>query len=240
MLYCCALKIIFIDCWLLLGFFFVVVFCSLSLVCFKWLTVHRANMTHLRLGMWEEIVDDGGVITHTTATTTTTTKLIPPPPLVGRFPSVRTLHIGPKFIQGWELAEYNSPGQLALERVAMPKEVHQMVMDLLAVQPFERLEEVHVDCFYVDDVAPPLLDVLSTRFSESLRVLTLNEHSVNRRQMPSLKLVESLAKFPSLRALHISWDKYCEHSFEYGTPEFLRELGIKVLDLCERIPCLEG
>jgi hypothetical protein len=158
---------------------------------------------------------------------------------VGWFPSVRTLHIGPKFIQGWELAEYNSPGQLALERVAMPKEVHQMVMDLLAVQPFERLEEVHVDCFYVDDVAPPLLDVLSTRFSESLRVLTLNEHSVHRRQMPSMKLVESLAKFPSLRALHISWDKYCEHSFEYGTPEFLIELGIKVLDLCERIPCLE-
>jgi hypothetical protein len=186
--------------------------------------------------MWEEIV--GGVITHT-APTTATTKLIPPPPLVGWFPSVRTLHIGPKFIQGWELAEYKSPGRLALERVAMPKEVHQMVMNLLAVQPFERLEEVHVDCFYVDDVAPPLLDVLSTRFSESLRVLTLNEHSVHRRQMPSMKLVESLVKFPSLRALHISWDKYCEHSFEYGTPEFLIELGIKVLDLCECIPCLE-
>jgi hypothetical protein len=242
MLYCCALKIIFIDfvgcCW---GFF-CCCFRSLSLVCFKWLTVHRANMTHLRLGMWEEIVDDGGVITHTTpttATTTTTTKLIPPPPLVGWFPSVRTLHIGPKFIEGWELAEYKSPGRLALERVAMPKEVHQMVMDLLAVQPFERLEEVHFDCFYVDDVAPPILDVLSTRFSESLRVLTLNEHSVHRRQMPSMKLVESLAKFPSLRALHISWDKYCEHSFEYGTPQFLRELGIKVLDLCERIPCPE-
>jgi hypothetical protein len=83
----------------------------------------------------------------------------------------------------------------------MPNEVHQMVM-LLAVQPFERLEEVRFDCFYVDDVAPPLLDVLSTRFSESLRVLTLNEHSCLRRQMPSVKLVESLANYIWCCLLH--------------------------------------
>jgi hypothetical protein len=121
----------------------------------------------------------------------------------------------------------------------MPNEVHQMVMDLLAVQPFERLEEVHFDCFYVDDVAPPLLDVLSTRFSESLKVLTLNEHSCLRRQMPSVKLVESLAKFPSLRVLHILWDKNCDHSPYFEIPGFMRELGIKVLGLSERIPCLE-
>jgi hypothetical protein len=186
--------------------------------------------------MWEEIVAADG-----NDGITITTKRIPPPPLVSWFPSVRTLHIGPKFIQGWESAEYKLPARSSapFERVAMPNEVHQIVMDLLAVQPFERLEEVHFDCFYVDDVAPPLLDVLSTRFSESLKVLTLNEHSCLRRQMPSVKLVESLAKFPSLRVLHILWDKNCDHSPHFEIPGFMRELGIKVLGLSGRIPCLE-
>jgi hypothetical protein len=117
---------------------------SLSHVCFKWLTVHRANMTHLRLGMWEEIVDADG-----NDGITKTTKRIPPP-LVSWFPSVRTLHIGPKFIQGWDSAEYKlADRSSAFERVAMPKKVHQMVMNLLAVQPFERLEEVHFDCLWM-------------------------------------------------------------------------------------------
>jgi hypothetical protein len=62
-------------------------------------------MTHLRLGMWEEIVDADG-----NDGITITTKRIPPP-LVSWFPSVRTLHIGPKFIQGWESAEYKLPAR---------------------------------------------------------------------------------------------------------------------------------
>jgi hypothetical protein len=39
--------------------------------------------------------------------------------------------------------------------------------------------------------------------------------------------------------LHILCDKNCDHSPHFEIPGFMRELGIKVLGISERIPCLE-